>query len=297
MKSKLLVLGGSGLVGSTIVNYAKNNYDTIFSYNSNKINISNTKSFQIDLLNDHTKIETIIENYKPNIIINTIAHSSVDLCEEDHFIADKLHIETTKKIANVCAKINSKLIFLSTDAVFEGKLNKQYVENDVTKPINYYGETKLKAEKIVLNTSSNNVVLRTAVIYGFHEKSRFTNWILDYLKNGKSVDPFSDQFNTPTLVDDLVKAILKIIENNISGLYHATGKTCVNRYEFSKLLAKKFSLDETLIHPVTKFEKKQYAPRPISTCLNSTKLENLINFSFSDISSGIDFIFKKSKTN
>jgi len=297
MKSKLLVLGGSGLVGSTIVNYAKNNYDTIFSYNSNKINISNTKSFQIDLLNDHTKIETIIENYKPNIIINTIAHSSVDLCEEDHFIADKLHIETTKKIANVCAKINSKLIFLSTDAVFEGKLNKQYVENDVANPINYYGETKLKAEKIVLNMSSNNVVLRTAVIYGFHEKSRFTNWILDYLKNGKSVDPFSDQFNTPTLVDDLVKAILKIIENNISGLYHATGKTCVNRYEFSKLLAKKFSLDETLIHPVTKFEKKQYAPRPISTCLNSTKLENLINFSFSDISSGIDFIFKKSKTN
>jgi len=297
MKSKLLVLGGSGLVGSTIVNYAKNNYDTIFSYNSNKINISNTKSFQIDLLNDHTKIETIIENYKPNIIINTIAHSSVDLCEEDHFIADKLHIETTKKIANVCAKINSKLIFLSTDAVFEGKLNKQYVENDVANPINYYGETKLKAEKIVLNASSNNVVLRTAVIYGSHKKSRFTNWILDCLKDGKSVDPFSDQFNTPTLVDDLVKAILKIIENNISGLYHATGKTCVNRYEFSKLLAKKFSLDETLIHPVTKFEKKQYAPRPISTCLNSTKLENLINFSFSDISSGIDFIFKKSKTN
>tara|TARA_B100000959_G_scaffold285876_1_gene362195 strand:+ start:1317 stop:2210 length:894 start_codon:yes stop_codon:yes gene_type:complete len=297
MKSKLLVLGGSGLVGSTIVNYAKNNYDTIFSYNSNKINISNTKSFQIDLLNDHTKIETIIENYKPNIIINTIAHSSVDLCEENHFIADKLHIETTKKIANVCANINSKLIFLSTDAVFEGKLNKQYVENDVANPINYYGETKLKAEKIVLNASSNNVVLRTAVIYGSHKKSRFTNWILDCLKDGKSVDPFSDQFNTPTLVDDLVKAILKIIENNISGLYHATGKTCVNRYEFSKLLAKKFSLDETLIYPVTKFEKKQYAPRPISTCLNSTKLENLINFSFSDISSGIDFIFKKSKTN
>jgi dTDP-4-dehydrorhamnose reductase len=297
MKSKLLVLGGSGLVGSTIVDYAKNDYDTIFSYNSNKINISNTKSFQIDLLNDHTKIETIIENYKPNVIINTIAHSNVDLCEEDHFIADKLHIDITKKIAKICANINSKLIFLSTDAVFEGKLNKQYVENDITNPINYYGKTKLKSEKIVLDASSNNVVLRTAVIYGAHKKSRFTNWILDYLKDGKYVDPFSDQFNTPTLVDDLVKAILRIIENNISGLYHAAGKTCMNRYEFAKLLAKKFSLDETLIHPVTKLEKKQYAPRPISTCLNSAKLENLINFSFSDVSSGIDFMFKKSKTN
>ena len=124
-----------------------------------------------------------------------------------------------------------------------------------------------------------------------------TNWIIESLSNGTLVDPHVDQYNTPTLVDDLAKSIILTIEKEISGLFHSTGKTCVNRYEFSKLLAKKFSLDETLIHPVTKFEKKQYAPRPISTCLNSTKLENLINFSFSDISSGIDFIFNKSKTN
>ena len=296
MKSKLLVLGGSGLVGSTFINTSKTDYDIIFSYNNNKIKIPNTQSFQINLLNDD-KIEKIIENYNPDIVLHTIAHSSVDLCETDHNVADILHVDATKKITNACASINSKLIFLSTDAVFEGELNKKYCEDDIPNPVNYYGKTKLEAEKIVLNASSNNVVLRTSVIYGSHKKSRFTNWILDCLKDGKSVDPFSDQFNTPTLVDDLVKAILKIIENNISGLYHATGKTCVNRYEFSKLLTKKFSLDETLIYPVTKFEKKQYAPRPISTCLNSTKLENLINFSFSDISSGIDFIFKKSKTN
>jgi len=297
MKSKLLVLGGSGLVGSTVINYAKDDYEIIFSYNYNKINIPNTQSFQIDLLKDNNQIETIIQNYDPDIVLHTIANSSVDLCETDHYIADKLHVNATKKIANACKLINSKLIFLSTDAVFEGQLNKHYVENDLANPINYYGKTKLEAEKIVLNADSNNVVLRTSVIYGWHKKSRFTNWILDYLKDKKQVDPFSDQFNTPTLVDDLVKAILKIIQNNTTGLYHATGKTCLNRYQFATLLAKTFSLEETLIHPVTKLEKKQYAPRPISTCLDSTKLEKTINFSFSDISSGIDFIFKKSKTN
>jgi dTDP-4-dehydrorhamnose reductase len=296
MKSKLLVLGGSGLVGSNFINTSKNDYDIIFSYNTNKIKISNTQSFQIDLLNDN-EIEKIIKNYNPDIVIHTIAHSSVDLCETDHSVADILHIDMTKKIANACASINSKLIFLSTDAVFEGQLNKQYCENDIPNPVNYYGKTKLEAEKIVLNASINNVVLRTSVIYGWHEKSRFTNWILDYLKDGKSVDPFSDQFNTPTLIDDLVEVILKIIDKDISGLYHATGKTCLNRYQFAILLAKKFSYDTTLIHSVTKLEKKQNAPRPISTCLDSTKLENLLNFSFSDISSGIDYIFNKSKIN
>jgi len=296
MKSKLLVLGGSGLVGSNFINTSKNDYDIIFSYNTNKIKISNTQSFQIDLLNDN-EIEKIIKNYNPDIVIHTIAHSSVDLCETDHSVADILHIDMTKKIANACASINSKLIFLSTDAVFEGQLNKQYCENDIPNPVNYYGKTKLEAEKIVLNASINNVVLRTSVIYGWHEKSRFTNWILDYLKDGKSVDPFSDQFNTPTLIDDLVEVILKIIDKDISGLYHATGKTCLNRYQFAILLAKKFSYDTTLIHSVTKLEKKQNAPRPISTCLDSTKLENLLNFSFSDISFGIDYIFNKSKIN
>jgi dTDP-4-dehydrorhamnose reductase len=296
MKSKLLVLGGSGLVGSSFINSSKNDYDIIFSYNNNKIKIPNTQSFQIDLLNDD-KIEKIIENYNPDIVLHTIAHSNLDLCETDHDITDRLHVDATQKIVNACASINSKLIFLSTDAVFEGQLNKQYCETDTPNPINYYGKTKLEAEKIVLSASPNNVVLRTAVIYGWHKKSRFTNWILDYLKNGKSVDPFSDQFNTPTLVDDLVQVILKIIDKDISGLYHATGKTCLNRYQFAILLAEKFSYDVSLIHSVTKLEKKQNAPRPISTCLDSTKLENLLNFSFSDISAGIDFIFNKSKIN
>ena len=97
MKPKLLVLGGSGLVGSTFINSSKTDYDIIFSYNSNKIKIPNTQSFQIDLLNDD-KIEKIIENYNPDTVIHTIAHSSVDLCETDHNIANRLHINTTTKI-------------------------------------------------------------------------------------------------------------------------------------------------------------------------------------------------------
>ena len=296
MKSKLLVLGGSGLVGSSFINSSKNDYDVIFSYNNNKIKIPNTQSFQINLLNDD-KIEKIIENYNPNIVLHTIANSNLDLCETDHDITDRLHIDVTQKIVNACTSINSKLIFLSTDAVFEGQLNKKYCETDTPNPINYYGKTKLKSEKLVLEFSSKNTVLRTSVVYGSHHRSRFTQWILPYLKNKKTVDPFIDQFNTPTLVNDLAKSLTQIIDKNIFGLFHASGSTCINRYDFALLLAKKFRYDSKLIKPVTSKEKKQIAPRPISTCLDSTKLETILGFKFSDLNSGISYLYKNNFIN
>ena len=111
------------------------------------------------------------------------------------------------------------------------------------------------------------------------------------------VDPFIDQYNTPTLVDDLAKSLLNIFEKNISGMFHATGKSCLNRYEFALVLANTFGLDKKLIKSVTAKEKKQDAPRAISTCLDSRKLEKLIDFNFNDIQSGVSFIFNKSKLN
>ena len=287
---KILILGGSGFVSTNLIKYLPENWEIFATYNSNIIKSEKIQSFKINFLETPEKIIPIIQNIKPDYIIDTVAFPSVDFCEENHSIADKLHIDATKIISKISNKINSKLLFLSTDAVFEGELNKKYFETNIPKPINYYGFTKLKAEEIILSTSKNNVVLRTSVIYGTGTQSRFTNWILSYLREKRPVDPFVDQFNSPTLVDDLSQAIVKILKNNISGLFHATGPTCVNRYDFALMLAKEFNLDSHLIIPVTSSQKKQNAPRPISTCLNSSKLEEEINFTFRDLKTGISFI-------
>jgi dTDP-4-dehydrorhamnose reductase len=287
---KILIIGGSGFVSTNLIKYLPKDWEIFATYNSNIIKNKKIKSFKINLLENSEEIISIIKNIEPDYIIDTVAFPSVDFCEENHLIADKLHVELTKIISDISNKMNSKLLFLSTDAVFEGQLNKKYIETHIANPINYYGFTKLKAEKIVLDSSKNNVVLRTAVIYGVGTQSRFTNWILSYLKERKYVDPFVDQFNSPTLVDDLSQAIVKILKNDISGLFHATGPTCINRYDFALMLAKQFCLDSDLIKPVTSFEKKQTAPRPISTCLDSSKLEKVINFTFKDLKTGISFI-------
>lgn len=294
---KLLVIGGSGLVGSTLIKYGVRNFNTYSTYNTNKISSSNSEEFYVNLLEDRSAIINLIEKIKPNVVVHTAAHSSVDLCETDHKLADTLHVEVTKDIASICKKIESKLLYLSTDWVFEGHKDKKYTEKDLPNPVNHYGRTKLQAEEIILNSCSNNVILRTAVIYGWHVKSRFTNWILSYLMQEKNVDPFTDQYGTPTLVDDLSQAIIKIIEKDVSGLYHAAGNTCLNRYEFALELAENFNLKKSLIKPVTELEKKQDAPRPSSTCLDSQKLEKLLDFNFCNIQDGVKFLYESYKNN
>ena len=201
-----------------------------------------------------------------------------------------MHVSVTEKIAQTCDSIGTKLLYFSTDAVFDGKQNEKYVESDSTNPISYYGKTKLAAEKILMDSCKNNVIFRTTVIYGSYSRSRFTNWVFNSLKQNKTIPAFTDQFNTPTLVDDLCKAILNILNFDLSGVYHAAGKTCLSRYDFALKLAKKFNFDEELIIPTLSSTVNQIAPRPKNGCLDSTKLEKILNFEFSSIDSGLDLM-------
>jgi len=109
-------------VGSTLLKYAYPTYNIHFTYNKNKVELSNLESTQLDLLKGSSKIIEVINYFKPNIIVHTAAHPSVDLCETDHNLADALHVNVTKNIAAASKETNSKLIYFSTDAVFEGQL-------------------------------------------------------------------------------------------------------------------------------------------------------------------------------
>ena len=102
MSKKLLIIGGSGLVGSTLTNYALPNFDIITTYNKNKNNSSKTPSVKIDLLNQSSKMINLIESSNPDIVVNTAAYPSVDFCETHPEMADKLHVGVTKEIANIC---------------------------------------------------------------------------------------------------------------------------------------------------------------------------------------------------
>lgn len=285
---KILIIGENSLIGSTLLNYVKDNFELYSTHYNSKINEKN--SIRIDLVKNPQKLLELITKIKPNFVVHTVAYPNVDFCEKNNDAAYILHVTITKKIAQACLTVNAKLLYFSTDAVFDGTEDKKFSEFDITNPLSHYGKTKLEAERVIMEISDNNLIFRTTVIYGPYSNSRFTNWVLDNLKQNKSVPAFTDQLNTPTLVDDLCKSIIHAFSHNLSGVFHAVGKTCLSRYDFALRIAKKFDFDQKLIVPTISSETSQIAPRPKNGCLDATKLEKLLNFNFCDIDAGIQFM-------
>ena len=151
---KLFVLGGSGLIGNAIVKKAKDEFDVLTTYYRNSVAIDNVNSFECYFPNDLDKLEEVVKKEKPDVIVNTMGYSNIDFCESNKNNTEKLHVETTERICNICESNGSKQIFLSSDYVFDGEKG-DYSENDIPNPVNFYGLSKLKAEQLILKSPIN----------------------------------------------------------------------------------------------------------------------------------------------
>ena len=292
MKKKLLIIGGASLIGSSIINQFKNDYEIHLTFNKTPVN-SNFSQTKLNLLDERNQISSVITDLNPDIVVNTVAYPNVDFCETHHDEANLLHVSITNDLVSICKKISSPLVYFSTDAVFDGTKSLKYHEYDNPSPLSYYGKSKLEAEKILLEVNQN-IVLRTTVVYDWHVRSRFTNWVLKNLKQGNKITAFTDQINTPTLASDISKSLFTLLEKNNYGLFHCSGKTCLSRYDFAIKLADYFGYSKKLIIP-TISKNTQVAPRPENGCLDSSKLENSTNFHLSDIDKGIKLLMNSSK--
>ena len=159
MHKRLFVIGIGGLTGSKIVELAKDDFEIFGSYNFRNPKFNFIEQYQLNLLN-FEKLNEIIQKTKPDVIINTSAISSVDYCEWHKDIAKKVNVDSVGELQKICTKNGIKLVHLSSDSVFDGTKTEPYVETDTPNPINYYGETKLLGEKIVLE-NPNNLVVRS----------------------------------------------------------------------------------------------------------------------------------------
>jgi dTDP-4-dehydrorhamnose reductase len=149
-----------------------------------------------------------------------------------------------------------------------------YEEDDEPNPINHYGVTKLEGEKQVSKIAEQFCIVRPSVIYGAKPasgKENYALWILENLKNGKPVNVVEDQWNSPTLNTNLAEMILEVAERKLTGLYHLAGAARVSRYEFAKLIAQTFNLNQELIKPIRLKELSWTAKRPVDSSLNVHK--------------------------
>jgi dTDP-4-dehydrorhamnose reductase len=201
--------------------------------------------------------------------------TDVDNCERNKNLAWKINVEGTRNVVEAVRATDAFLIYISTDYVFNGKTG-LYKESDAPDPINYYGFTKLEAEKIVENVADEYCVARTSVVYGSTPaagKVNFALWLLSKLKRNEQTRIVTDQWNSPTLNTNLAEMTLEIIKRNLAGTFHLSGATRINRYDFAKQIAISFNLDLNLIYPAKSAEFSWAAERPKDSSLDTAKAQ------------------------
>lgn len=261
---KVLVFGGSGLIGSGIRQLLQTKYQIIAP-----------SHLQVDVGNKK-QIEQIINKSKPNYIIYATGLSSLDQAEQYPKLAYLLNAQAPAFIAKVAAKDGIPLLYFSTDAVFDGsKSNKPYLEHDKTHPLSEYGKSKLLGEQVVMNASKRNCIARVIMVYSpkLTKRKRFVQIVLETLKKKEKFYGVVDQMVNPIYVDDVVSSVDLLIESGSYGIYHLGAKDYVTNYEFVKELAKAFNLNENLVIGISlkEFSKEKCAPRTKFCWLDTSK--------------------------
>ncbi|MCK4572069.1 dTDP-4-dehydrorhamnose reductase [candidate division WOR-3 bacterium] len=270
--TKLLIVG-SGLLGNNLAKIAINEFTAFTTYNEHPLDIEGCKSYHLNITN-RADVTTLVQKLNPEYIIHTAALTNVDHCERDKRLAWNINVEGTKHVAEIAQKINAKFIYISTDYVFDGDTG-MYKEDAPTKPVDFYGETKLEGEKAVKGLR-DYIIVRPSVLYGGNPiKVNFVTWVIQELKKGKGINIVKDQLNTPTLADNLVELILELIERDETGIFHISGSERINRYNFAIKIAEIFNLNKDLIKPITSDQLNWIAKRPQDSSLDTSKISRI----------------------
>jgi len=281
---RVLVTGASGLLGCKLVKALSEGYEVIPTHNTHPIHPG---SVRMDIV-DGDEVARVLSGVKPKLVVHTAAETNVDKCETSRELAWSINAEGTRNVAEACGKKGVKLVYVSTDYVFDGEKG-LYREEDEAKPVNYYGVTKLKGEEFVREFCEDFIIARTSVLYGWHSsRVNFATWVIDSLRNGKRISVVEDHYNSPTLADDLAEIILRIVGMDLAGAYHVAGSERISRYDFAMKIAEVFGFDRSLITPVRMKDLRVWiAQRPRDSSLSVDKAKRELKVSLLDVREGL----------
>lgn len=238
---KILLFGGSGMLGTRIRDLLSSEYD-----------IDAPKRINVDLT-VKKMVESFIAEKMPNVIVYAAGIASQVSAEQNKSLAKQLNAISAGWVAKSARQNGIPVIYFSTDAVFKGdKRDRPYTEEDRIQPVNYYGLTKAKGEENVLSQSSKNTVIRVESLYTavFQKKTDFVRNMCESFQKHKEVIGIEDQVFTPTFNDNAVQALKKVVDLNLSGIFHVASKDAILNCKFVELVANEFGFSQGLIKKV-----------------------------------------------
>ena len=260
-RCKVMVTGGAGQLGFDVIKeLRKRGYEEIYAPTIEELDLKNKRA-----------VDDYMKKIKPDLVIHCAAYTAVDQAEEDLEVAGKTNIDATDYIAQNCKKYDSKLIYISTDYVFDGSkdLNEVYETKDQTNPQSVYGLTKLMGERKALDNPKTFVV-RTSWVFGINGKN-FVKKMLDLSETKDELNVVSDQYGSPTYTVDLARLLVDMAGTEKYGLYHANNEGYCNWAEFAEEIFRQNKID-TKVNHVTSEEYPQKAYRPKNSKLSKKTL-------------------------
>ncbi len=270
---KIFTIGGSGLVGSRIVELLHE-----------KQHICDDLSLTTGVdITDASSLDIIKNDAEHDVVIHFAAKADVDGCEQDKSLGEegaayRINVQGTQNVVDACKAGEKKLIYISTDFVFNGEKEQpaSYNEDDTPDPLNWYAMTKYKGEEVVRNSGIPFLIVRLAYPYrsdAFALKKDFVHAIMGRLSQNLPIAAITDHVMTPTHIDDIAYAIDALLTSDATGIYHVVGSQSLTPYDASMLMAEKFGYDKQLISKTTRAEYfKGKAPRPFNLSLNNAKI-------------------------
>ena len=225
---------------------------------------------ELDITN-RSQVEELVAAHKPEFILHAAAYTDVDQAEQDYEMAYQVNALGSRYIAEAAERVGAKLLYVSTDYVFDGSKGGPYTETDTPSPINRYGATKLLGESFVQQFCSKTYIVRTSWLYGSSPRS-FVNTIRRLAQQRSELDVVHDCVGSPTYARDLAACISQLMLTDAYGVYHAANEGSCSRYELAQAIVQELQLSQVTVRPVPSSQFRQLAPRPLHTALDCQAL-------------------------
>ena len=260
---KILVIGAKGMLGKDLVQVLRSSLQTdeVLGWDIDEIDIQEEKSTVAK-----------IENLQPGFVVNVAAYTDVDGCELHKEKAFAINAEGMRHVALGAVRGGARVLYLSTDYIFEGKKEKPYLENDRPNPLNVYGRSKLRGEQYVQEIVKDALIVRTQWLYGRYGNN-FVDAILRQAREKEVLSVVNDQTGLPTYTVDLSKAISLLIERDARGIFHVANSDPCTWYEYAQRILELSGIKGVNVIPISSRELGRPATRPSYSVLDTQKFK------------------------
>jgi len=260
-RGKIVIIGAKGLVGGALVEVLSESYEVI-PLDREELDVT-----------VYGTVKRVFKDLMPQIVINAAGYSDVDACERRTQLAFSVNAEGAKNVAKASSLVKAKVVYISSDYIFDGKKESPYKEDDQPNPLNVYGESKLLGERYVQEHSDDYLIVRTQWLFGPHGRN-FVDTILSLADQGRGkIEVVEDLIGSPTYTIDLARAIGELLKRDAWGIYHVSNSGQCSWYEFAKEILRQIGKNDVELVPILSADLTRPARRPIFSVLSKEKLE------------------------